>query len=66
MTLYEMRPVRMTAVHRTGDLAELVCSNSFRSDDVDFQRGELEWGEHNIYFDKYSYHFEVKEVKPHR
>jgi len=31
VTLYEMRPKRMTAVHRTGDLAELVCSNSFKS-----------------------------------
>ena len=29
--LYEMRPVRSTAVHQTGDLAELVCSNSLRS-----------------------------------
>jgi methylenetetrahydrofolate--tRNA-(uracil-5-)-methyltransferase len=29
--LYEMRPKRPTAVHRTGDLAELVCSNSFKS-----------------------------------
>lgn len=29
--LYEMRPKRGTAVHRTGDLAELVCSNSFKS-----------------------------------
>jgi methylenetetrahydrofolate--tRNA-(uracil-5-)-methyltransferase len=29
--LYEMRPDRATAVHRTGDLAELVCSNSFKS-----------------------------------
>ena len=37
--------------------------NSMRSDTVDFQRGELEWGGHNIYFDKYSYDFEVKEVK---
>lgn len=36
---------------------------SFRSDDVDFQRGELEWGEHNIYFDQYSYRLDVKEVK---
>ena len=26
---------------------------SMRSDDVDFQRGELEWGEHNIYFGDY-------------
>lgn len=30
--LYEMRPVRGTAAHRTGDLAELVCSNSLKSD----------------------------------
>lgn len=34
-----------------------------RSDDVDFQRGELEWGGHNIYFDQYSYELEVKELK---
>ena len=33
VTLHEMRPVRMTAAHRTEALAELVCSNSFRSDD---------------------------------
>jgi methylenetetrahydrofolate--tRNA-(uracil-5-)-methyltransferase len=31
--LHEMRPVRTTAAHRTDGLAELVCSNSFRSDD---------------------------------
>jgi methylenetetrahydrofolate--tRNA-(uracil-5-)-methyltransferase len=31
VTLYEMRPGRGTPVHRTGDLAELVCSNSFKS-----------------------------------
>ncbi|GIU74270.1 MAG: methylenetetrahydrofolate--tRNA-(uracil-5-)-methyltransferase TrmFO [Bryobacteraceae bacterium] len=30
--LYEMRPVRQTAAHRTGELAELVCSNSLKSD----------------------------------
>lgn len=29
--LYEMRPHRMTPAHKTGDLAELVCSNSFKS-----------------------------------
>jgi transglutaminase-like putative cysteine protease len=34
-----------------------------RSDDVDFQRGELEWGDHNIYFDKYSYELVWKPVK---
>ncbi len=33
VTLHEMRPVRSTPVHRTDALAELVCSNSFRSDD---------------------------------
>jgi methylenetetrahydrofolate--tRNA-(uracil-5-)-methyltransferase len=32
--LHEMRPTRMTAAHRTARLAELVCSNSFRSDDA--------------------------------
>lgn len=32
--LYEMRPARMTEAHRTDGLAELVCSNSFRSDDA--------------------------------
>ncbi len=31
--LYEMRPTANTEVHKTGTLAELVCSNSFRSDD---------------------------------
>lgn len=29
--LYEMRPHRQTEAHKTGDLAELVCSNSFKS-----------------------------------
>jgi methylenetetrahydrofolate--tRNA-(uracil-5-)-methyltransferase len=29
--LVEMRPVRGTEAHKTGDLAELVCSNSFKS-----------------------------------
>ena len=33
VTLHEMRPVRKTDVHQTHGLAELVCSNSFRSDD---------------------------------
>ena len=31
--LHEMRPQRMTDAHQTQGLAELVCSNSFRSDD---------------------------------
>jgi methylenetetrahydrofolate--tRNA-(uracil-5-)-methyltransferase len=33
VVLHEMRPVLTTAAHRTSHLAELVCSNSFRSDD---------------------------------
>jgi methylenetetrahydrofolate--tRNA-(uracil-5-)-methyltransferase len=32
VALAEMRPVRMTPAHKTGDLAELVCSNSFKSE----------------------------------
>jgi methylenetetrahydrofolate--tRNA-(uracil-5-)-methyltransferase len=32
--LHEMRPTRTTDAHRTDKLAELVCSNSFRSDDA--------------------------------
>jgi methylenetetrahydrofolate--tRNA-(uracil-5-)-methyltransferase len=32
--LFEMRPVRRTDAHQTAGLAELVCSNSFRSDDM--------------------------------
>src|SRR6201994_1323477 len=34
VVLHEMRPVRMTEAHRTASPAELVCSNSFRSDDA--------------------------------
>ena len=33
--LHEMRPVRETPAHKTEGLAELVCSNSFRSDDAE-------------------------------
>src|SRR5919201_782640 len=33
VVLHEMRPDRATAAHKTDGLAELVCSNSFRSDD---------------------------------
>src|SRR4030042_6500138 len=33
--LHEMRPKRPTEAHKTGALAELVCSNSFRSDDCE-------------------------------
>src|SRR6187551_3980507 len=33
VVLHEMRPERTTPVHKTDRCAELVCSNSFRSDD---------------------------------
>ncbi len=33
VVLHEMRPVRQTEAHKTGSLGELVCSNSFRSDE---------------------------------
>ncbi|HEV7254542.1 MAG TPA: methylenetetrahydrofolate--tRNA-(uracil(54)-C(5))-methyltransferase (FADH(2)-oxidizing) TrmFO [Mesorhizobium sp.] len=35
VVLHEMRPVRGTDAHKTDRLAELVCSNSFRSDDAE-------------------------------
>ena len=35
VALYEMRPGKATFAHQTGGLAELVCSNSFRSDDAE-------------------------------
>jgi methylenetetrahydrofolate--tRNA-(uracil-5-)-methyltransferase len=34
VVVHEMRPHRQTEAHKTGGLAELVCSNSFRSDDA--------------------------------
>jgi methylenetetrahydrofolate--tRNA-(uracil-5-)-methyltransferase len=39
--LHEMRPVRQTPVHQTGDLAELVCSNSLRGNALDQAAGLL-------------------------
>lgn len=33
VTLFEMRPVRGTPAHQTEDLAEIVCSNTFKSED---------------------------------
>src|SRR5213593_2314944 len=41
VTIHEMRPVRATAVHKTDQLAELVCSNSFRGDKLDNAVGLL-------------------------
>jgi methylenetetrahydrofolate--tRNA-(uracil-5-)-methyltransferase len=39
--LHEMRPARPTPVHQTGDLAELVCSNSLRGNALDQAAGLL-------------------------
>jgi methylenetetrahydrofolate--tRNA-(uracil-5-)-methyltransferase len=39
--LHEMRPVKPTPVHQTGDLAELVCSNSLRGNALDQAAGLL-------------------------
>jgi methylenetetrahydrofolate--tRNA-(uracil-5-)-methyltransferase len=39
--LVEMRPVQKTPVHQTADLAELVCSNSLRGNDLDQAAGLL-------------------------
>jgi methylenetetrahydrofolate--tRNA-(uracil-5-)-methyltransferase len=36
VVLHEMRPIRATEAHRTDGFAELVCSNSFRSDDAQY------------------------------
>ncbi|WP_306004923.1 methylenetetrahydrofolate--tRNA-(uracil(54)-C(5))-methyltransferase (FADH(2)-oxidizing) TrmFO [Aquicoccus porphyridii] len=42
--IHEMRPHVGTFAHRTGDLAEMVCSNSFRSDDSEQNAvGLLHW-----------------------
>ena len=44
VTLHEMRPQIGTFAHQTGDLAEMVCSNSFRSDDSEQNAvGLLHW-----------------------
>jgi methylenetetrahydrofolate--tRNA-(uracil-5-)-methyltransferase len=42
--IHEMRPGKGTFAHKTGDLAEMVCSNSFRSDDHEHNAvGLLHW-----------------------
>jgi methylenetetrahydrofolate--tRNA-(uracil-5-)-methyltransferase len=44
VVLHEMRPKVETFAHRTGDLGEMVCSNSFRSDDHEQNAvGLLHW-----------------------
>lgn len=41
VTLFEMKPHKFSPAHTMPELAELVCSNSFRSDDPDSGVGEL-------------------------
>ncbi len=41
--LFEMRPKSMTEAHKTGDCAELVCSNSFGSFSEESAPGQLKW-----------------------
>ena len=41
VTLYEMRPQVMTPAHKGGELAEIVCSNSLGSLDIDTSGGLL-------------------------
>lgn len=41
VVLHEMRPVKMTAAHNTGNLAELVCSNSLKSTSLESAPGRL-------------------------
>src|SRR5919197_212964 len=41
VTLHEMRPVRMTPAHQSERLAELVCSNTFKSVDITHAHGLL-------------------------
>ncbi|MEM0947682.1 MAG: methylenetetrahydrofolate--tRNA-(uracil(54)-C(5))-methyltransferase (FADH(2)-oxidizing) TrmFO [Pseudomonadota bacterium] len=44
VVIHEMRPAKGTFAHRTGHLAEMVCSNSFRSDDHEQNAvGLLHW-----------------------
>ena len=44
VVIHEMRPKVGTFAHRTGSLAEMVCSNSFRSDDHERNAvGLLHW-----------------------
>lgn len=43
VVLYEMRGAVMTPAHRTGDFAELVCSNSFGTTGENSAPGQLKW-----------------------
>lgn len=58
-----MDPYRMAA--NSDHCQELTpAKRSMRSDNVDFQRGELECVNRNLYFDRYSYDLVAKEVEP--
>ena len=48
--LFEMRPVRMTQAYKTGNFAEMVCSNSFKSRALENAHGllKVEMVVHNI------------------
>jgi methylenetetrahydrofolate--tRNA-(uracil-5-)-methyltransferase len=41
VTLHEMRPIRQTAAHKSANLAELVCSNTFKSTETSNAHGLL-------------------------
>ncbi|HZJ89166.1 MAG TPA: methylenetetrahydrofolate--tRNA-(uracil(54)-C(5))-methyltransferase (FADH(2)-oxidizing) TrmFO [Bacilli bacterium] len=41
VTLYEMRPEKVTPAHQTGNFAELVCSNSLKSENLEHASGLL-------------------------
>lgn len=43
VTLHEMRPENCSPAHKTEHLAELVCSNSFKSVDENSAPGQLKW-----------------------
>lgn len=43
VSLFEMRPQKMTPAHKTADFAELVCSNSFGSVASHSMSGQLKW-----------------------
>lgn len=59
--LFEMRPSRMTQAHKTGNFAELVCSNSFKSRALENAHGLLkaEMALHNSLILKYGETFSV-------
>jgi len=40
--------------------------SSFRSEIVDFQRGEVEWRGGNLYFNQWSWNFNVEEIPANR